>query len=203
MKPKPYLIGIAGPSGAGKSFLADHLRKHLPDSIVLALDAYYPDLRNLPLREREHLNFDDPAILDSKLLLEHIGQLCRGQSIQQPVYDFSCHTRSETTRPIYPASFVIIEGLFTFFWPELRELLETRVYVDLPDELCLERRIARDVHERGRIRESVERQYRESTVPMANLNVRPTAKFAEVIVSGSGPIESSIDAVLAHVFRNR
>jgi uridine kinase len=199
MRPRPYLIGIAGPSGAGKSYLAEHLVGKLKDATILPIDAYYPDLSQLSLEERSALNFDDPKVLDSALLLAHVESLSRGEEIQQPIYDFANHTRTAQARTVQPVPFVIVEGLFALYWPELRKLLQTRVYVDMSDAICLQRRIARDVEERGRTAESVEKQFRTSALPMANLYVRPTAQFADVVRDGSAEVRQSVAAILAHV----
>lgn len=201
MSHKPHLVGIGGPSGAGKTFLAEHLVRELKDAVILPIDAYYPDLGHLSFEERNRLNFDDPAIMDSPLLFEHVATLGRGQSIQQPVYDFSRHTRTPNTTEIPAAPFIIVEGLFTLYWPELRGLLNTRVYVEMKDAVCLKRRIARDVCERGRSRESVEEQFRITVVPSADRFVKPTAQFADVIVHGGSAIQQEVAAVLARMNR--
>jgi uridine kinase len=202
MSRKPHLIGIAGPSGAGKTFLAEHLVRELKDAVILPIDAYYPDLGHISFDERNQLNFDDPAIIDSPLLFEHVGTLARGEPIAQPVYDFSRHTRTPKTIAVPAAPFVIIEGLFTLYWPELRTLLNTGVYVEMKDAVCLKRRIARDVHERGRSPEHVEEQFRTTVVPSADLFVKPTAQFADVVVHGGSAIEQEIADVLAHLKRS-
>jgi uridine kinase len=198
---KPYLIGIAGPSGAGKSYLAEHLLRVLQPAVILPLDAYYPDLSHLPFSERERLNFDDPNILDLELLFEHVSALARGKAIEQPVYDFARHTRTPQTLTVAALRYVLVEGLFTLYWPELRNHIQTCVYVDMNDQVCLERRLARDVQQRGRTPEFVQRQFRESVIPMADLYVRPTAEFADVRIYGDSPIEREVAAVLAHVAR--
>ena len=202
MSRKPHLIGIGGPSGAGKTFLAEHLVRELKDAVILPIDAYYPDLGHLSFEARNRLNFDDPSIMDSSLLFEHVGTLASGVPIAQPVYDFSRHTRTPNTIKVPAAPFVIIEGLFTLYWPELRELLNTRVYVEMKDAVCLKRRIARDVCERGRSRESVEEQFRTTVVPSADRFVKPTAEYADVVVHGGSAIEQEVADVLAHVKRS-
>lgn len=199
MSRMPYLIGIAGPSGAGKSYLAEHLARALSPAAIIPLDAYYPDLSALSIAERSRLNFDDPALLDAPLLTAQLTALAHGQSVRVPVYDFAQHTRSRETRLVAPVRFVIVEGLFTLYWPELRSLLQTKVYVDMSDPICLERRLARDVQERGRTAASVEHQFQLSVRPMAALHVRPTAGFADVLVRGDMPIANEVAAVMAHI----
>jgi len=193
-----YLIGIAGPSGAGKSYLAWHLANRLSVP-VLALDHYYRDLSHLPLEQRAHSNFDEPAALEHELLIAHIADLHAGRTVYVPLYDFSLHTRSPVTRIFAPAPFVIVEGLFTLLWPELRRLLGTGVYVDMTDDVCLRRRQERDVGERGRTPESVLEQFRATVAPMADRYVRPTRVHAHVVLSGNAPIDEGVSRVLDHV----
>lgn len=196
---KPYLIGIAGPSGAGKTFLAGHLVRALGDAVILPIDAYYPDLGHVPPCRRASLNFDDPAMLDTALLFDHVEDLAHGQSVAQPVYDFAHHTRTREAVAIHPAEFVIVEGLFTLHWAELRRNLHTRVYVDLGDRQCLERRTERDIRERGRTQEYVLQQFETCVLPMAQRYVAPSAHFADVHVYGASDIGQEVAAVLSHI----
>lgn len=198
MAPQTYIIGIAGPSGAGKSHLAQHLSQRLR-APVLALDHYYRDLSHLAPDVRALMNFDEPTALEHDLLIEHVKHLRDGQSIEVPAYDFSRHTRSVQTWSLVPAPFAILEGLFALYWPELRELVSTAVYVEMDDNVCLQRRLERDVQERGRTPESVVSQYRSKVAPMAQRFVSPSSRYADVVVSGSVPIDSSISLVLNHV----
>ncbi len=197
-----YLIGIAGPSGAGKSYLAGHLaeRLHAP---VLALDRYYRDLSHLSKEERENSNFDEPAALEHELLITHVVALSEGKVIEVPVYDFSTHTRTAAIEVLQPDEFVVLEGLFTLYWPHLRQILGTSVYVDATDEVCLHRRQERDVRERGRTPESVLEQFRTTVAPMAERYVRPTRDHAHVLVSGAEPIADGVARVLDHIRQHR
>jgi uridine kinase len=201
MAGKSYLIGIAGPSGAGKSYLARTLADRLR-APVLALDHYYRDLSHLSPEERSRSNFDDPAALEDDLLVAQVEQLSQGQAVEIPAYDFSRHIRTGKTHLFRPAEFVIVEGLFTLHWPALRRLLGTAVYVDLTDDVCLQRRQRRDVRERGRTLESVIEQFRSTVAPMAVRYVRPTRAYAHVVVSGTAPMSEEVERVLKHVRHN-
>ena len=202
MTPKPYMIGIAGPSGAGKSYLAEHLSRELQDTTLVPIDAYYPDLSQLPLKDRERLNFDDPDLLDTKLLFAQVAALTRGESIERPVYDFGRHTRLRETILVEPREYVIVEGLFTLYWEPLRAMLQTRVYVEMEDAVCFERRVKRDVGERGRAPEYVAQQFRETVLPAVAAFVRPNAAYANVSLYGAANIAEEVAAVLAHIRRN-
>ena len=196
-----YLIGIAGPSGAGKSYLARHLASEL-NSPVLPLDHYYRDLSHLSLEERARSNFDEPHALEHTLLFEQVMELHQGRAIQLPLYDFSVHTRLSHTHLFAPSPYVVVEGLFTLYWPELRELFGTAVYVEMGNDTCLERRLRRDVRERGRSPESVMEQFHHTVAPMAERYVRPTRQFAHVTLSGDTPIHEGVARVIDHIRRN-
>ncbi len=200
MAPQSYLIGIAGPSGAGKSFLAQHLAERLR-APVLALDRYYRDLSHLLPDARANVNFDEPAALEHELLIAHLRDLREGRGVAVPTYDFSIHTRTAETWSLAPSPVVVLEGLFTLYWPELRELLDTTVYVELDESMCLQRRLERDVQERGRTPESVIVQFRGTVAPMAERYVLPSRHHADVLISGSMPIDDGVGRILQHVLQ--
>jgi len=190
------LIGIAGPSGSGKSELARRLSA-VTGAPVVSLDSYYRDLGHLPLEERAKCNFDEPVSMDNALLLSQCVALASGKPIDVPRYDFSRHTRVADTHPVEPGGTVIIEGLFTLYWNDLRHLLHASVYVELDDAVCYARRLARDVSERGRTPECVERQYFATVRPMAEKYIWPTRRHAGVIFRGDSPLEECVAKVLA------
>jgi uridine kinase len=134
------------------------------------------------------------------LLIPQLIALANGKAIDRPVYDFSTHSRSQHLERVVPGSFIIVEGLFALYWPEIRNLLATKIYVDYPDEGCLERRIDRDTRERGRTPDSVRRQFAETVRPMADLHLRPTKSFADLVIAGDNPIQNSVALALTHIF---
>jgi uridine kinase len=196
MSEKPCLIGIAGPSCAGKTLQAGRLASEL-DAPIVALDCYYHSLDHLPLEQRARSNFDVPDSLDAELLARHVGQLARGEEIHVPVYDFSRHTRTTAVRAVRATRYALIEGLFALHWEAVRELLGVKLYVGAPEDVCLKRRIERDVRERGRTPESVIEQCRTTVEPMAKKYVLPTAAFADLVLDGEARIEDSVAAALA------
>lgn len=194
----PYLIGIAGPSGAGKTLLATTLAARL-DAPIVCLDSYYLDLGHLTFEERVRMNFDEPAALDHDLLMQQFAELAAGGEIAVPVYDFARHTRTDAVERVRATEFAIIEGLFALYWEDVRRILGTKVYVDVEDQTCFERRLERDMRERGRSRTSVCSQYTETVRPMAARYVWPSKAHAQVVVSGTDPVERNADAVLQHI----
>lgn len=185
---KTFIISIAGPSCAGKTETSKAVA-HLLNARILSLDSYYRDLDHLPFKERTKLNFDDPALLDHDFLFEQLRQLASGKTIHAPTYDFAQYTRAAETETIEPAPYLIVEGLFLLYWEDVRNLSDLTVYVDAPDELCLERRKFRDVRDRGRMLEYVMKQYRDGVRPMAAKYVWPTKRYADLVISGTDSLD--------------
>ena len=193
-----YMIAIAGPSCAGKTETSKAVARLL-NSRIIAIDSYYLNLDHLTYEQRCKFNFDEPAALDYDLLLQQLRSLAAGNAIEMPVYDFTRHTRAAMTERIEPAPFLIIEGLFVLYWDDVRNLCDTTVYVDAPDELCLDRRKRRDICERGRTLESVLKQYNETVRPMAAKYVWPGKEVAGLVVSGAESLEHCAAEVLRDV----
>jgi uridine kinase len=198
---RPHIIGIAGPSSSGKSELSRQLAGRLPGTSIVSLDSYYRGMEEMPLQERRNVNFDHPDALDWELLHEHVQDIAAGRAFEEPVYSFADYARTSHTRHIAPSEFVIVEGLFVLYWPELRNMLETKVYVQTGAAICFDRRLRRDVAERGRTPESIHEQYERTVRPSAERFVIPTRKYADIAVSGEGPLAHATSSVLAALHR--
>jgi uridine kinase len=197
----PIVLGIAGCSGSGKTTLAAELARTL-DGIHFPLDLYYRDLSHMPPAERALQNFDDPALIESPLLVAQVAALARGDAIERPLYDFSAYTRiTGQTETVRPAAFLIVEGLFALVYPDLLPFYQLKVYIETQDELCFERRVKRDVMERGRTRESVLRQYESTVRPSSITWVRPSAVNADLALDGTGALDWKVERVLAELRR--
>ena len=195
----PTVLGIAGCSGSGKTTLADELARTL-GGMRFHLDDYYLDLGHLPFSERVKNNFDDPAMIELPLLAAHIRELALGKAIDRPVYDFATHTRvTGRTERVAPAPYVIIEGLFALYYPEVLPVYQLRVYIDTPDPLCFERRMKRDTEQRGRTAESVTRQYEATVRPSSVAFVRPSSANADLIIDGTGALDWKVERVLTEM----
>lgn len=192
----PLMLAVAGASGSGKTTLAEELARTL-GGLHFSLDSYYRDLGHLPLEERALKNFDDPAMIEVGLLASHIGRMAQGYSIARPVYDFAAYTCVEgETETVQPGALVVVEGLFTLYFPELRPFFQLSVYVDTPDDICFARRLKRDVEERGRAPESVRRQYDATVRPCGLAFVRPLIDFADLVVDGTDPLDFKVEQVI-------
>jgi uridine kinase len=195
----PVVLAVAGASCSGKTTLAAALARVL-GGVHFPLDNYYRDLSHLPLAERAAQNFDDPAIIESPLLAAHVALLAQGRPIQRPLYDFSIHTRvTGQTETVQPAAYLLVEGLFAHYYPQLLPLYQFCIYVDTPDELCFERRLKRDIEERGRTAESVRRQYEATVRPSRIAFVQPSAAHADLIVDGTWALDWKVERVLTEM----
>jgi uridine kinase len=192
----PLMVALAGASGSGKTTLAVELARAL-GGLHFSLDTYYRDLSHLPLEERALTNFDDPAMIEVPLLASHIAELALGHAIERPVYSFSEYIRVPgETDTIRPGAVVVVEGLFTLYFPELRPFYQFSIYVDTSDDVCFQRRLKRDVEERGRAPESVRRQYDATVRPCGLAFVRPLADFADLVVDGTDPLDFKVELVI-------
>ena len=195
----PVVLGIAGCSGSGKTTLAAELA-HALGGIHFHLDNYYRDLGDIPYSERIKKNFDDPAMIESELLAAQVAALARGESIERPIYDFSTHTRVVgQTEHVDAGPFLVVEGLFALYYKELLPHYSLRVYVDTPDSLCFERRMKRDVEQRGRTPESIRRQYEATVRPAGIAFVRPSATNADLTIDGTDALDWKVEQVLAEL----
>lgn len=195
----PTLLGIAGCSGSGKTTLADELARTL-GGMRFHLDDYYLDLGHLPFAERVQQNFDDPAMIEIPLLAAHIGALARGESIARPIYDFATYTRvPDRTETVRAGQFLIVEGIFALHYPELLRHYQLRVFIDAPESLCFERRLKRDIVERGRTENSVRSQYESTVLPSSISYVRPSAANADLIVDGNGALDWKVERVITEM----
>ena len=198
------VIGIAGGSGSGKTTLMKNLIAEFGESAtVISHDNYYKRHDELTYEERCKLNYDEPAAFDTDLMVRQLEMLRAGQAIDCPVYDFTVHNRSDETVRIAPAKVIIVEGILIFANPELRELMDIRIFVDTDADVRLCRRIQRDVNKRGRSLESVLTQYQDTVKPMHELYVEPSKKFANLIVPEGGKntvaLEMIIDRIRFHL----
>ena len=181
---EPLIIGMAGGSGSGKTTIAAAVVEEVgPEYVALIQhDAYYKDLADLSFEERTKVNFDHPDSLETDLLITHLETLREGDAIERPVYDFSTHTRTDSTVRVDPELVVIVEGILVLSEPELRRLMDLRIYVDTDPDLRLMRRLRRDIVERGRTIDSVLAQYTETVRPMHLQFVEVSKRYADIIV---------------------
>ncbi|MFN7096668.1 MAG: uridine kinase [Gammaproteobacteria bacterium] len=197
MKNNTIIIGIAGASASGKSLLANTIVSELGSDqvVVIPEDSYYKDQSDIPFEQRTTVNYDHPDALDHTLLCKHLAKLQVGKSIELPIYDYSQHTRSQQTRHIGGHTIIVLEGIMLLVDPELRKMLDIRIFMDTPLDICLIRRLQRDVIKRGRTFESVLDQYETTVRPMYMQFIEPSKRYADIIVPRGGENRIAIEMI--------
>ena len=199
MKNDTMIIGISGPSASGKSLLANTIIKELgSDQVaVISEDSYYKDLGNMPFEERVKINYDHPNSLDHDLLCQHLAKLQQGHCVEVPCYDHTQHQRVEQTKTVGQHRIIVLEGILLFVEAALRNLMDIRIFMDTPLDICLLRRLQRDIIERDRSLESVVTQYQETVRPMYFQFIEPSKRYADIIVPRGGENRIAIDMIQA------
>ncbi len=191
------LIGIAGGTGSGKTTVAKALSSEFGSSEVALIeqDSYYRDLSHMDLHDRSKINFDHPDAFDFDMMKVQIRTLICGGCIDVPVYDYNTHTRSGELRHIDRHHIVILDGILILLDPELRRMMDIKLYVETGDDIRIIRRITRDVKKRGRTLESVIEQYYKTVRPSHQQFVEPTKAYADIIIPEGGKNKVAIDVI--------
>lgn len=190
------IVGIAGGTGSGKSTVAEKLYEEFNGkAVIIRHDDYYKEQHSMTYEQRTKTNYDCPDAFDTKLMIEQLQKLKRGEAVNCPVYDFNIHDRSEDIRVINPAPLIIIDGILILAIEEIRRLLDIKIFVDTEADVRIIRRIKRDMNERSRSLESVVTQYLTTAKPMHEKYVEPSKKYADIIIPAGGKNEVSIGIV--------
>jgi uridine kinase len=201
-KGRPFLLGIAGGSASGKTTLARTLVERVGEenAIVVSLDSYYHCRKHIPMPERARQNFDHPDAFEFELLAHHLGTLRLQKPIETPAYCFVSHSRIEKTIPVSVSTLIIVEGIFTLYWEELRQQFCRTLFVDAHPETRFSRRIERDIRERGRTPDCVQTQWQTTVEPMYQRYCRPTKTHADEVVDGERDFDDVIERLISEVF---
>ena len=193
-------IGICGASGSGKSTLAEELtRKIGVSSVILQQDTYYLDHSDLPFEQRKKLNYDEPGIFDHDLLYQDVTALMEGRPTLRRGYDFSQHARRDTGEVVRPAEVLIVEGIHAFYDRRLLDRMFLKLYVNVEPDICLLRRIQRDITERGRAIDNIAEQYVQTVKPMYERYVRNYIHDADVVVMRGGKNARVVDILAGYL----
>lgn len=195
------IIGIAGGTGSGKTTVVNKIINSLPagEVCVLPQDSYYKDSSHVPVEDRQKINFDEPAAIEWPLLVKQLIQLKEGKNIAVPTYDYLTCTRQPETVEVAPCDVVIVEGILVLTNPELRKLMDVKVFVDADADERLIRVIARDVIERGRTAQMVIDRYQGVLKPMHLQYIEPTKRYADLIVPQGGSNTVAINLLTDYI----
>jgi len=194
------VIGICGGSGSGKSTLARLISQSLScSSRIIGLDCYYRDHAHLSFEERVHINYDEPDVFDFDELYDDIKLLMEGKPITTKGYDYANHRRADSPELIYPTDVLILEGIHMFRDKRLTELMSLKVYMHVDVDVCLLRRVRRDMLKRGRSIENITEQYLATVKPMYEEYISKYIKEADFAVMGGGKNPKAIDAITAYI----
>ncbi|WP_166925369.1 uridine kinase [Flavobacterium poyangense] len=193
------IIGLAGGTGSGKTTVVHQIMNELPDTEVgvISQDSYYKETTNLSFDERALINFDHPRAIDFELLVKHLKALKAGETINQPVYSFIQHNRTDDTVSTHPRKVMIVEGILILTNPELRDLFDIKIYVHADSDERLIRRLKRDISERGRDIDEVLTRYQNTLKPMHEQFIEPSKAFADIIIPNDKYNTVAIDVVRA------
>jgi len=201
------VIGLGGGSGSGKTTIARSIVEAIgPDNVALIQhDAYYHDQTDVPMEERVKVNYDHPDSFETSLLVAHLRELRAGRAIERPIYDFTVYNRRRETVRVEPKPAVIIEGILVLYEPDLRDLMDLKIYVDTDPDLRILRRLERDLKERGRSFDSVHDQYLDTVRPMHLQFVEPSKRYADIVIPegyNTGAVGTVI-SMIREVLRSR
>ncbi|WP_456422073.1 uridine kinase [Lutibacter sp.] len=191
------IIGIAGGTGSGKTTVVNQILNELPNDevCVISQDSYYNATTNLSYEERTKINFDHPNAIDFDLLVKHLTQLKKGEIIEQPVYSFVTHNRTEDTHITHPKKVIIVEGILIFNSKRLRDLFDIKIFVHADADERLIRRTRRDIEERGRDINEVLSRYQNTLKPMHQQFIEPTKNYADIIIPNDRYNTVAVDIV--------
>ncbi|MEL1254179.1 uridine kinase [Flavobacterium sp. DGU38] len=193
------IIGIAGGTGSGKTTVVHQIMNELPDTEVgvISQDSYYKETHSLSFDERALINFDHPRAIDFELLVKHLKTLKAGETIDQPVYSFIQHNRTDDTVSTHPRKVMIVEGILILTNPELRDMFDIKIFVHADSDERLIRRLKRDISERGRDIDEVLNRYQNTLKPMHEQFIEPSKAFADIIIPNDKYNTVAIDVVRA------
>ena len=195
------VVGICGASGSGKSTLAKRIQDSLACScVIIGQDCYYRTFPELTFEQRARMNFDEPSIFEFDELIKDVDTLAAGRPITTTGYDYDRHLRAD--RPdilIQPPEVLILEGIHIFYNKQLCEKMALKVYMHVDVDVCLLRRIKRDIKSRGRTIDNIAAQYMETVKPMYERYIVDYINDADFAVMRGGRNRMAIDAISAYL----
>lgn len=195
------IVGICGASGSGKSTLARRIRDSLTcNCVIIGQDCYYRSFPDIPFEDRCKLNYDEPSIFDMDEMLNDVNLLSAGTPISVKGYDYSNHLRSDPPGQwIQPPEVLILEGIHMFYDKRICDMMALKVYLHVDIDICLLRRIKRDIKVRGRTIDNIAEQYLTTVKPMYEKYIADYINDADFAVMRGGKNRMAIDAISAYL----
>lgn len=201
MSEKYYVVGIAGGSASGKTSFLQKLKEDLPEGSVsiISQDNYYKPQQQQLLDVNGEVNYDLPTSIDKDAFLADLESLLNGAPINIVEYCFNNQGVIPQKIIVKPAKILVVEGLFVFHYPEIRNLLNLRVYLDVREEIKLERRIKRDRDERGYPEAVVRYQWENHVMPSYKKFLKPYRDDSHIIVTNNITFDKGLGVLTDHL----
>ena len=188
-----FIIGITGGTGSGKTTIVNEVINLFDASEIclLSSDSYYKNNASLDFNQRDKLNYDIPEAIDFDLLNKHIDLLKQEININVPNYCFTTHLRLEKTTVVEPKKILIIEGILILTNKTLRDNINYSIFLDCPRDIRFQRRLERDLKERGRNYNDVVKLFETRLDIMHSEFVEPHKTFCDLIINTNENINIS------------
>lgn len=198
---KPLIIGISGGSGSGKTRFIKELREAFKEGevTILSFDNYYKPIAEQPLDDQGIVNFDLPESLDDERVFNDLRDLIRGKAIARKSYTFNNREATPEKLQFKPAKILVVEGIFTFYFKEINEMLDLRIFIDAPDYLMLSRRIIRDDKERGYDAEDVMYRFKNHVVPAYEKYIGPLKSKSDLIIPNHTDFQNALNVLIMYM----
>eukprot|EP00026_Physarum_polycephalum_P014724 Phypoly_transcript_15271.p1 GENE.Phypoly_transcript_15271~~Phypoly_transcript_15271.p1 ORF type:complete len:269 (+),score=34.41 Phypoly_transcript_15271:103-807(+) len=200
-KKTPFIIGVCGGTASGKTSVCEDILKKLENKrvAIVSQDSFYCSLPEEVIKEVSKHNFDHPDAFDWPLLASVLQGIKAGKPVEIPQYSFMTHSRLPETTPLYGADVILFEGILAFYKPELRDVMDAKIFVDTDADTRLSRRVMRDISERGRTLDGVLHQYEKFVKPSFEEFIFPTKKYADVIIPRGVDNQVAINLLVQHI----
>jgi uridine kinase len=202
MSKKPFVIGIAGGSGSGKTFFLKCFLNHFNENEVCLLsqdDYYFRVAHTMTAEENKFYNFDQPSTIDNQQFISDINKLIEGETVHQKEYTFNNPGAEPKLLEIKPAPIIIVEGLFILHFKEIANLFDMKIFIDTQEDIALQRRLKRDLIERGYPENDVIYKWENHVVPAYKDYLLPHKDLCDVIITNNTHVAEDIIKVSSEI----
>jgi uridine kinase len=198
---KPYLIGISGGSGSGKTRIIHELRNLFSEEqlCIVSQDEYYHPRDKQVWDDSGYQNFDLPGSINHEVFTRDIKILISGDVVKKEQYVFNNPKKEPTILTFNPAPVILVEGLFVFYFDEIRELLDLKIFIDAEDIIKLKRRIIRDAGERNYPLEDVLHRYEYHVLPSYRSYIEPFKRQADIVINNHTKYDCALEVISAMI----